>query len=304
MSRPLLIALDWGTTQLRAALLGTGGRVLEQRGGGAGVMAVAAGAFEAELRRLCGDWIDRHAVPLLASGMVGSRQGWVEAPYRACPARLADVAAALTPVPLAGGATLHVVPGLLATGPDGEADVLRGEETQVWGAGLPAGAVAVLPGTHSKWLWCGADDSITGFQTWMTGELFALLSRHSILGRLMEPGPHDAGAFADGVAQGLADPARLTHRLFGVRSGVLTGRRPGTAASDHLSGLLIGAEIAGACRQGAPATVTLIGDDDLVRRYTAALAQAGIGARPARPDATPQGQWAVACAAGLVQETA
>ena len=115
MPAPALIALDWGTSNLRASLLDAGGSDIETRSAPGGVMAVQGGRFAEALLALCGDWILRFDCPLIASGMVGSRQGWVEAPYRDCQARLVDVAAALTPVALAGGATLHVVgnPGLV-----------------------------------------------------------------------------------------------------------------------------------------------------------------------------------------------
>jgi hypothetical protein len=157
--RPRLIALDWGTSNLRASLLGEGGRVLDARSAAGGVMAVPERRFAEALLALCGDWIEAHHVPLIASGMIGSRQGWQEAPYLECPAGLADAAARLTRVKvdstLAHDIVLHIVPGLHIVGPDGLDDVMRGEETQLWGAELAAGRCAVLPGTHSKWAWLG-----------------------------------------------------------------------------------------------------------------------------------------------------
>ena len=120
--------------------------------------------------------------------MVGSRQGWVEAPYVECPAGLSDAAARLVRVTFGDEHRLHIVPGLRCVGDDGQADVMRGEETQLWGADLPAGSCCVLPGTHSKWAWLGEGDRVLGFQTHMTGEVYALLTQHGILGRLMEFG--------------------------------------------------------------------------------------------------------------------
>ena len=120
--------------------------------------------------------------------MVGSRQGWVEAPYVECPAGLSDAAARLVRVTFGAEHRLHIVPGLRCVGDDGQADVMRGEETQLWGADLPAGSCCVLPGTHSKWAWLGEGDRVLGFQTHMTGEVYALLTQHGILGRLMEFG--------------------------------------------------------------------------------------------------------------------
>ncbi|MFT3817544.1 MAG: 2-dehydro-3-deoxygalactonokinase [Rubrivivax sp.] len=301
-----LIALDWGSTHLRAWRLGPQGRVLDRRQAAAGVLAVPDGRFEAALLALCGDWLDddeRGRLPLIASGMIGSRQGWAEAPYLGCPAAPAAAAAALERVPLAGGRVLHIVPGLITTGPDGQADVMRGEETQLWGAGLAAGACCVLPGTHSKWAWMGERDAVDSFQTYMTGELFAVLSQHSILGRLMQAGPPRPDAFADGARLGLAEHAHLSHLIFAARTAGLTGEREGAALADFLSGLLIGAEVGSACARGAPAAVGLLGDDALVQRYAVALDLAGRRGLPLpAAEATSRGQWRVAATAGLVEE--
>lgn len=295
-----LVALDWGTSNLRARRLGRDGETLELRSAPVGVMAVPAGGFEAALRDLCDDWI-APATPIVASGMVGSRQGWREAPYLDCPATLADAAQRLTRVELAGGAALHIAPGLRCTGSDGQLDVMRGEETQLWGAGLSAGDVCVLPGTHSKWARVGAQGRVDGFETAMTGELYAVLRGHSLLGRLMQDG-HDDAAFAQGVQLGLAEHGHLTHALFAVRTAGLGGTLAATALPDFLSGLLIGTEIAGATRRARPATVTLLGDDALCDRYASALRFAGIASTRAPAEATTRGQWRIAQAAALVQD--
>jgi 2-dehydro-3-deoxygalactonokinase len=294
-----LIALDWGTSNLRGYLLGGGGRVLATRAAAGGVMAVQDGAFAAALRALCDGW--PAGLPLIASGMVGSRQGWREAPYLACPAAPAAAAARLTAVPFEGG-VLHIVPGVRYDAADGRADVMRGEETQLWGAALAAGDCCVLPGTHSKWAWIGAGGTIERFATWMTGELYAVLREHSILGRLFEPGPPAPAAFEQGVRLGLAEGAALPHALFSVRTAGLTGALPGSALADHLSGILIGAEVGGALRAGRPARVTLLGEGALCERYAAALALAGVAATAAPADATARGLWRIAVAARLVEE--
>jgi 2-dehydro-3-deoxygalactonokinase len=197
-----------------------------------------------------------------------------------------------------------IVPGLICTGPDGQADVMRGEETQLWGAGLAAGDLCVLPGTHSKWAWVGEGEAITQFQTYMTGELYAVLTQHSILGRLMEAGTASAGALADGARLGLAEHAHLSHLLFAARTAGLTGARTPQQLPDFLSGLLIGAEVGSARLRGAPSQVVLLGEPALAERYEVALGVAGIGSRRAAADATPRGQWRVALAAGLVKEDA
>jgi 2-dehydro-3-deoxygalactonokinase len=304
LNRAHLIALDWGTSNLRASLLGRGGQVLDTRAAPGGVMAVQERRFEPALLSLCGDWLATHACPAIASGMVGSRQGWAEAPYIECPAGLVQAAAQLTRIDLAGATALHIVPGLRCVGADGQDDVMRGEETQLWGAALPAGACCVLPGTHSKWAWLGEGGAVQTFQTFMTGELYALLTQHSILGRLMQFGQADEAAFAQGVRLGLAEHTNAMHALFAVRTAGLTGRVAPEALPDFLSGLLIGIEIGGATRHTKPAAVALLGDDTLCSRYDAALGIAGIASARAPADATTRGQWRVAVQAGLVEASA
>ena len=301
---PQLITLDWGSTNLRARLLDGRGAVLALRSAAVGVMAVPERRFADALQALCGDWIEAHAVPLVASGMIGSRQGWQEAPYLDCPAGLAEAAARLTQVELKPGSTLHIVPGLHCVGGDGQDDVMRGEETQLWGAGLPAGACCVLPGTHSKWAWLGDGGRIERFQTFMTGELYALLTQHGILGRLMDFGSSDAAAFEAGVRHGLAEHGRATYAVFAARSAGLLGRFAAPALPDFLSGILVGAEVGGALQGARPAAVSLLGDGALCTRYATALALAGVASERCDDDATTRGQWRLACAAGLVAAAA
>lgn len=312
--RASLIALDWGTSNLRASLLDDEGSVLEQRSAASGIMALPGAGpqrFEAALETLVGDWMVAHRCPLIASGMIGSRQGWREAPYVECPADLAAVATQLLRVELAGGgADLHIVPGLSCIGADGQDDLMRGEETQLFGAaadaGLAPGGCVVLPGTHSKWAWLDAGGVVRAFQTFMTGELYAVLVQHSILGRLMtfaseKAAARDAAAFADGVRLGLAEHASATHVLFAVRTAGLAGRVAAQALPEFLSGVLIGLEIGSATRAAAPAAVAVLADEMLCARYEAAFEVAGIGCRRVAADATTRGQWLVARAAGLVQ---
>lgn len=301
-----LIALDWGTSNLRASLLDRSGVLLEHRSAPGGVMAVPDGRFAEALLALCGDWIRTQDCPLIASGMIGSRQGWKEAPYLACPASQAEAARQLTTVPVdaASGRLLHIAPGLQCVDALGQFDVMRGEETQIWGADLPDGSCCVLPGTHSKWAWLGVAGSVRHFQTFMTGELFGLLTRHGILGRLMVFGHERPEDFEAGVRLGLQGDGALSHTIFAARTAGLMGRIAPEGLPDYLSGILIGGEIgaasaamtAGQCAAG----VVLIGDDALCDRYAQALALRGIPARRASAGTTTAGQWRIAQAAGLV----
>ena len=305
-----LIALDWGTSNLRASLLDARGQALETRSAPGGVMAVQGGQFAQALLALCADWLAQTNCPLMASGMIGSRQGWREAPYLDAPTSLAQAARQLVtvPVPLADGRVerlLHIAPGLRCLDSAGEFDVMRGEETQIWGADLPANSCCVLPGTHSKWAWLGEDGAIRHFKTFMTGELYGLLTQHSILGRLMvfgaEPGALQQEAFTAGVRLGLRGHAELPHTLFAARTAGLMGRVTPEALPDFLSGILLGAEIGGATAGAEPLQqVTLIGDEALCQRYALALALKGLAVSRASDGATTRGQWLLAGAAGLL----
>ena len=306
-----LIALDWGTSNLRASLLDDTGHAIETRSAPGGVMAVKNGQFSAALLGLCGDWITRFNCPLIASGMVGSRQGWKEAPYLDCPATLARAATQLTTVAIDANGSgkpvrlLHIAAGLKCIDGAGEFDVMRGEEIQIWGAGLAPQSCCVLPGTHSKWAWLGNDSEINHFRTFMTGELYGLLTQHGILGRLMDFGEAKSALhkdeFAAGVRLGLRGYAQMSHTVFAARTAGLMGRVAPAGLPDYLSGILIGAEIGGATHDAKPAGgVTLIGDDALCVRYEAAFEVARIGTRRAPEGTTTRGQWLMAVAAGLV----
>ena len=291
------IALDWGTTNQRAFLIGADGAVIEQREKPWGILslpAVAEGGFDQALEGIAGDWlVARPHAPLIASGMVGSAQGWCEAPYVECPAGADDLAAHMTTVRTAGARDLMIVPGILLNRPDALPDVIRGEETQVVGAqdalGMHEGAFCfVLPGTHSKWV-LARNRRIERFATYMTGEVFATLKQHSILGRLMKTpaeAPNDAddgtAASAAAYSQALAlarrsGPGDLMRHLFTVRSMNLAGRLPVTALADYLSGLLIGHELVSATawlrrHAGENTPIVLIGETALLARYNAAFA--------------------------------
>ncbi len=314
MTTPSLIALDWGTSNLRASLLNGVGHANETRSVPGGVMAVKNGQFSGALLALCGDWITQFDCPLMASGMIGSRQGWKETPYLDCPATIAQAAAQLTTVAIDARdgsqplRELHIAPGLKCVDAGGEFDVMRGEEVQIWGAALPPRSCCVLPGTHSKWAWLGDGAQVSHFRTFMTGELYGLLTQHGILGRLMDfeaaKNSFHRNEFAAGVQLGLRGHAQLSHTIFAARTAGLMGRIAPQGLPDYLSGILMGAEIGGATLDGKPVGgVTLIGDDGLCIRYEAALEVAGIGSQRAPEGTTTQGQWLIAVAAGLVSSS-
>jgi 2-dehydro-3-deoxygalactonokinase len=306
-----LIGLDWGTTSLRAYRVAADGRALERREAARGILAVPDGRFAEALAEVAGDWLAAEpGAPILAAGMIGSRQGWREAPYADCPAGAGELARGLAEVEGPGGRTVRIAPGLLARDPAGVPDVMRGEETQILGELAASGARdgrLVLPGTHSKWAEV-RDGRIAGFATYMTGEVFDVMRRHSILGRLMREGaPADDAAFRRGLDKGAGPCAKglLLHDLFGTRTLGLAGDLPDTALASYLSGLLIGAEIA-AGREGAGTEepVTVVGSGALTALYLDAARHLGVAAKPGSPDCVVAGLLLLARAAGLVPEPA
>ena len=297
MGEPSLVAVDWGTTRFRAWLVGGGGEILERVDAAAGILSVAGGDFGGTFDRLVGAWLQqRGRLPVVASGMIGSRQGWREAPYAECPAGAGDLAGRLVAVTSPAGHEVRLVPGVMRTDGDGVPDVMRGEETQIMGClegGEGPRRLFVLPGTHSKWTVVEAG-RITRFATFMTGELFALLRGHGILGRLMEGDAHDPAAFRRGVDYGSKADGGLLKRLFSVRTLALFERLPPTGVASYLSGLLIGRELVEAIAWvGSPHVATtrpmIVGSSTLAPRYAEALAQLGIESRTGPEEAAVLG---------------
>ncbi len=280
-----MIAIDWGTTSFRAYRM-RGRAVLDRLALPLGILSVTEGRFEHALHDAVAPWLADGEHRILMSGMIGSRQGWIEAPYLPCPAATADLAAALIRVPFSAAEVL-LAPGLTAADPADVPEVMRGEEVQIFGALSAASAdtTVCLPGSHSKWARV-AGGRVEGFSTHLTGEAFAALRSHTILGRLMQAdAPPDAEAFERGVLRS-ADPGGLLHHLFGVRTLGLFAQLPEAAAASYLSGLLIGHEV----RAAAPGPhVLLIGAGALCELYSRTIDLCGGSATLAEADAAAQG---------------
>ncbi|MGP6460552.1 2-dehydro-3-deoxygalactonokinase [Pseudomonas parakoreensis] len=320
-----LIALDWGTTSLRAYKLAAGGVVLEQRALSSGIMQLpktprvihggeCADGFELAFEEACGDWLDAQPdLPVIACGMVGSAQGWREAAYCETPANVANLGNSLQTLVSLRGTRVHIVPGVIQR--SRLPNVMRGEETQVLGVlqNLSAEAggdlLIGLPGSHSKWVEV-IDGCITHFDTFMTGEVFAVLSEHSILGRTQQQGAaFDGLAFDRGVQVALSADGELgvLSTLFSARTLGLTGELAATAQADYLSGLMIGHELAALAavqrrrRHSVhlPAII-LIGNAQLCARYGRALEACGFARVTLAEQATERGLWQLALAAGLL----
>ncbi|MEI8145604.1 MAG: 2-dehydro-3-deoxygalactonokinase [Alphaproteobacteria bacterium] len=294
-----LIALDWGTTSLRAYALSASGAILDARSSAEGILAIADRGFEATLRQVTKDWLQPE-IPVIASGMITSRQGWVETGYVDCPADAAALVSGLKHERLSDGVTVTFVPGARMIG--GIGDVMRGEETQL--LGLDGDGLCVLPGTHSKWAVLEAR-RISRFASFMTGEVFAALLDHTILGRLAEGRDHDATVFRAAVLEVASASAAglLTHAIFGARTRVLGAALDPRAVASHLSGLMIGAEIAGARQlfdHGATKPLVVVGSPVLTARYREAFEALGLTAAAAPEDAAARGLFRLAMQAGLV----
>jgi 2-dehydro-3-deoxygalactonokinase len=276
------IALDWGTSSLRAYVLGFDAEVLAEHRSDLGILK--AQDFRATIERICEPWDAVYGeLPCLASGMIGSKQGWIDAGYLATPCGFDSIAAAAKDISNLAGRKLWIMPGLRHIDAATQtSDVMRGEETQVFGAGIENGIV-VLPGTHSKWVKV-VDSKIVAFKTFMTGEAYSLFRHQSILAKLMpmeNSSMLNTEAFAMGGRRSLSAPSELLHHLFNVRTHGLFNELSADAQADFLSGVLIGSEVAGG--RGlfieAQENIALIGEVALLERYRIALDCAGLHGR-------------------------
>lgn len=268
---------DWGTSRLRLFRMRGDHIVARLDGPGIAMLSGApADALMAALApwRACG----MGAVPIALCGMIGSRGGIVELPYVDCPADAAGWRGQAVRIDV-GGHAVTIAPGLAGETPDGTADVMRGEETQIFGAlainpALARGRHAIiLPGTHSKWA-VVADGRVTGFQTFPTGELFGLLRDRSTLTRAGADTDGGEAGFADGLAR--SDSGGLIGALFGARSLQLRAGRLHGWAVGYLSGLTIGHEVReGLAMLDGTDRLMLIGDPGLTALYERALARHG-----------------------------
>lgn len=313
-----LIGIDWGSTGLRIFLIGQDGQLIDSREAASGISVMQGGqaAYVQVLQNLAGDWlVSWPDVPLLACGMVGSKHGWQEVPYVQSPVNAQDIAVNILSIDAgdlrSAPSRLGIVPGLLYRGD--APDVMRGEETQIVGAlqGQPDWAsqsCIVMPGTHSKWASI-VDGKVQAFATHMTGELFAVLKQHSVLGRLMPTGQGEAddASFITGL-----DAARkmmgqgLSHQLFSVRTLGLMGDMPPGGLADYLSGLLIANELLAGLHWRseyglAHAPLILIGDASLCARYALAFFRLGVKPDTVLLNTAPSGLWHLAVTAGMLK---
>ena len=280
---PTSLMLDWGTSNVRIWLLAQDGTLLDSKQSSAGTNRVLEGSFHSTFNDLTKE-LTPAPLPTLMSGMIGSRQGWVEAPYLECPVTLKDLARQLTTVPDAP--RIQIVPGVHLQTASGRHDVMRGEEVQIAGALVHLNDVSdahehliCLPGTHSKWA-VVRNGLLESFSTSMTGEMFAALSEHTILGALLpDEDANPVNISPAGFDRGLAragEDGGLLHHLFSVRAEGLFDSVPSGDLRGYLSGILIGHEIRDMLVQHNTAgAITIVGDAGLADHYVRAISSLG-----------------------------
>lgn len=281
---PDWIAVDWGTSNLRVWAMSAEGKVLAQNGSDQGMSGLAPDEFEVALLSHIAPWLGNPHTPVVACGMVGARQGWEEAPYRAVPTTpLGDLH---TVACRDSRISMHILPGLKQ---ERSADVMRGEETQIAGylADDPGfDGILCLPGTHTKWAHVSAGE-VVSFQTFMTGELFDLLGNNSVLRHSIGDGKAiDQEAFDGAIADTISRPEAVATQLFKIRAvDLLHGADPSVSRA-RLSGILLGLELAAARPYWLGQSVALIGAPALNALYEKALSAQGVAPSLHDVDAT------------------
>jgi 2-dehydro-3-deoxygalactonokinase len=273
------VAVDWGTSNVRAWGIAGDGSQTFAASSDKGMGKIGRGDYPAALADLLGDRFG--GGDIVICGMAGARQGWIEAPYLDTPANLNQLSAgAVRPQGADPRFSPRILPGVCQRGAGNE-DVMRGEETQLLGLlalNPQFEGTAILPGTHSKWVEI-REGRIVRFSSAMTGEIYEVLSEHSVLrhsfsGERM--GPHTEAGIADGMTDGLAQPELFTSLAFRTRAAALLSGKGADWCSGYLSGLLVGTEIGGHRSWLDGGTVPLIGSSRFGRLYGAALQKLGI----------------------------
>ena len=275
------IAVDWGTSQLRAWAMSASGTILDSAHSDRGMGQLSPPDFEPALRDLIVGWVNG-PIDVIACGMAGARQGWTDAGYHSVPSKPIQTPFASAPT-TGSDLRVHIVPGISQNDP---ADVMRGEETQI--AGFLSlnpnwDGVICLPGTHTKWVHVSAEE-IVSFQTVMTGDLFAAISLHTVLRHSLADDAWDDASFLEGLDQAMARPERLAARLFSLRAEDLLRGLPSDKARSRLSGLLIGSELAATKPYWLGQQVAVIGNDHLSAAYRTALQTQSVPALQTRAD--------------------
>ncbi len=275
MAQAEFAAVDWGTSGFRLWLIGADGQVLAERKSREGMMAAAQTGFAKVLESHLLAASAAPNLPVIICGMAGAKQGWVEAGYIDLPTRLDGIAQKAVRVDHPTR-DIRILPGLARREP-AHADVMRGEETQLLGVGTDGDGLVCMPGTHSKWVRL-QQGMVTAFSTFMTGELFAVISQHTILQHAIKDSGKDSGgfdetseAFGQAVRHAYTQPQNATNQLFSIRASGLLFRTGPVEAEATLSGTLIGLEMAGGLAAGLNGPVMLVAEGRLADLYSAAF---------------------------------
>src|SRR6266702_1592952 len=274
MNQAEYVAVDWGTSSFRLWLIDRAGSVLAERRSGEGMMAAAKPGFAAVLQSHLDAVGAASDLPVVICGMAGARQGWVEAGYIDTQAHVASILDRAVPVS-GQSRDIRILPGIAQRDPKAP-DVMRGEETQLLGAlgtGAAGEAIVCIPGTHSKWVRVSGG-TVERFATFMTGELFSVISRETILSHAVAGADEaeDNEAFKSAVVAAFKTPALAANLLFQVRSSQLLYDGSASAARERISGTLIGIELAaGLAGDQARRGVTLIASGRLQVLYRLAF---------------------------------
>ncbi|MDC0983296.1 2-dehydro-3-deoxygalactonokinase [Amylibacter sp.] len=268
---PDWIAVDWGTTHLRAWAMSNVGKILGSAISQEGMANLSTETFEPALLKIILNWlVDGETTTVVSCGMVGSRQGWVEAPYQEVPCEPLQNAKFARVTTQDSRIAFFVVPGIKQKSP---ADVMRGEETQIAGLLVQEpefDGVACLPGTHTKWVRISAGEVIN-FSTYLTGELFSLLSSKSTLRHSVAQTGWDAIAFKNAIYDAITKPSGIAAKLFLLRSEALISELSPETARARLSGYLIGLELDAARQYWLGQKVVIIGEEKISNTYYSAL---------------------------------
>ncbi len=274
MTKADWIAVDWGTSRLRAFAM-SGANVIQAASSDKGMGGLEAKDFEPALLELVEPWLDAGTkTPVIACGMVGAKEGWADAGYNSVPCYPLNqnLLAARTSDPRIDVA---IIAGLSQTSPP---DVMRGEETQIVGylrTNPDFDGVICLPGTHTKWVRISAGE-VVSFMTFMTGELFSLLANNSVLRHTVSSDSIDQSDFLEAVSDAISKPQFIAARLFSLRAEALLDNLAPVRAKARLSGSLIGVELAAARPYWLGQQITIIGAPEISAHYGAALTAQGV----------------------------
>ena len=281
------IGVDWGTSNMRAYAMDKADTCFAEAASDSGLSQLKPAEFEFALAEMIAPWRSREPITVIASGMVGSRQGWLETPYMPVPCNPGTPKLSRAPGS-DPSMTVWITPGISQSAPP---DVMRGEETQIAGflANDPGfDGILCMPGTHTKWVRISAQE-IVSFTTFMTGEIFGLLSSQSILKHSLASDDLPHAPFLEAVSDAISKPHYFASRLFSLRAAsLLEGLAPATARA-RLSGTLIGTELAAARPYWLGMDICVIGAPAIAQLYCLALEAQGAAPQTASVEDTTLG---------------